>query len=44
VLQLGGHGHNQIESVRVELTSENDLFFHYTHELNADTFNKMREQ
>ena len=31
VLILGGLGQNQIQNVKVELTSENDLFFHYTH-------------
>ena len=28
---------------RVELTSENDLFFHYAHALDADSFQKMQE-
>ena len=29
--------------VRVELTSENDLFFHYSHILNEDRFKLMQE-
>lgn len=30
--------------MRVEVTSENDLFFHYTHEVDADSYRKMQEQ
>jgi len=44
VLVLGGQGQNQIEEVKVELTSENDLFFHYTHVINEDSFREMQEQ
>ena len=33
-----------IEQVKVELTSENDLFFHYTHTVNIDNFRHMQEQ
>jgi hypothetical protein len=39
-----GEGNSQIESIRVELTSENDLFFHYTHELNQDSYTQMQER
>ena len=28
-------------NVRIELTSENDLFFHYTHNMDEDTFRNM---
>lgn len=30
--------------MKVELTSENDLFFHYTHELNQDSYLQMQEK
>lgn len=43
VLQ-GGHGHNQIEDVKIELTCENDLFFHYTMLVTEDTFREMQEE
>ena len=33
-----------IEQVKVELTSENDLFFHYTHVVTLDSFRHMQEQ
>jgi hypothetical protein len=29
--------------VKVELTSENDLFFHYTHLVDEDSFRAMQE-
>lgn len=29
--------------MRVELTSENDLFFHYTHTVDFDSFRAMQE-
>jgi hypothetical protein len=29
---------NHIQNVKVELTSENDLFFHYTHLVDEDSF------
>jgi len=32
-----------IHSVRIELTSENDLFFHYTHTVDEDAFRQMQE-
>ncbi len=31
-------GANQLEAVRVELSSESNLFFHYTHDLDAKSF------
>jgi hypothetical protein len=34
---------NHINNVRVELTSENDLFFHYTHQIDEDSFRNMQE-
>ena len=40
----GGQGQNQIQNVRVELTSENDLFFHYTHEVDLDSYRHMQEK
>jgi cold shock CspA family protein len=40
----GGEGPNQIENVKVELTSENDLFFHYTHIITKDSFCEMQEE
>ena len=30
--------------MKVELTSENDLFFHYTHLVDADTYRHMQEK
>lgn len=30
--------------MRIELTSESDLFFHYTHSVDADAFRHMQEQ
>ena len=33
-----------IEEIKVELTSENDLFFHYTHAVTVDSFRNMQEQ
>lgn len=41
ILLLGGTGQNQIQNVRIELTSENDLFFHYTHTVNGDAYRHM---
>ena len=41
ILVLGDEG--IIETVRVELTSENDMFFHYTHNLNEDGFKVVQE-
>jgi hypothetical protein len=32
---------NHIQNVKVELTSENDLFFHYTHLVDEDNFRAM---
>ena len=43
VLLLGGIGQNSIQNVKVELTSENDLFFHYTHTVDEDSFRQMQE-
>ena len=40
----GGHGNNSVQNVRVELTSENDLFFHYTHTVDEDAFRHMQEK
>ena len=34
----------QIHQVKVELTSENDLFFHYTHCVDEDKFRHMQQQ
>lgn len=37
-------GEDKVASeVRVELTSENDLFFHYSHILNEERFKAMQE-
>lgn len=33
-----------IESLKVELTSESDLFFHYTHIANEETFRAMQAE
>ena len=38
VMVLGGQERNQVAEVRIELTSENDLFFHYTHSVDMDRF------
>jgi hypothetical protein len=43
VLTLGGLNGNQLEEVKIELTSENDLFFHYTHIITEDSFREMQE-
>ena len=29
--------------MRIELTSENDLFFHYTHTVDEDSFRQMQD-
>ena len=34
---------NNLQNVKIELTSENDLFFHYTHIVNEDSFRMMQE-
>ncbi len=39
---LQGDAQN-LASIRVELTSESDLFFHYTHNVNEDIFRQMQE-
>lgn len=44
ILILGGQGQNQIQNVRIELTSENDLFFHYSHTVDADAYRHMQER
>ena len=44
VLLLHGAGQGQIHQVKVELTSENDLFFHYTHCVDEDKFRHMQQQ
>ena len=36
--------HHMIQQVKIELTSENDLFFHYTHIVDVDDFRRMQEQ
>jgi hypothetical protein len=41
---LGGQERNQVAEVRVELTSENDMFFHYTHSVDLDRFRHMQER
>jgi hypothetical protein len=41
VLQLGDP--NNLQNVKIELTSENDLFFHYTHIVDEDSFRHMQE-
>ena len=41
-MTLSGEG-NQLQNVKVELTSENDLFFHYTHSVDEDSFRHMQE-
>lgn len=43
-MRLGGHGQNQLQNVKIELTSENDLFFHYTHQVDADSYRHMQER
>jgi hypothetical protein len=35
---LQGDEQNHIHNVKIELTSENDLFFHYTHIVDEDAF------
>mmetsp|Transcript_27406 Transcript_27406/g.66083 ORF Transcript_27406/g.66083 Transcript_27406/m.66083 type:complete len:241 (+) Transcript_27406:35-757(+) len=42
ILVLGDESNPQ--HVRIELTSENDLFFHYTHSLDESSFRRMQEQ
>ena len=42
VLVKGDGG--SLEEIKVELTSENDLFFHYTHKVTVDSFRSMQEQ
>ena len=32
-----------MQNVKIELTSENDLFFHYTHIVDDDSFRHMQE-
>lgn len=34
---------NNLQNVKIELTSENDLFFHYTHIVDEDSFRHMQE-
>jgi len=41
VLVKGDGG--SLEEIKVELTSENDLFFHYTHKITVDSFRSMQE-
>lgn len=41
VLHLGDQ--NNLQNVKIELTSENDLFFHYTHIVDEDSFRHMQE-
>ncbi|CAI2380134.1 unnamed protein product [Moneuplotes crassus] len=41
ILIIGDEGN--AENVKVELTSENDMFFHYTHSLIEDTFKVVQE-
>ena len=41
VLLRYGAGQGLIHEVKVELTSENDLFFHYTHCVDEDKFRHM---
>eukprot|EP00347_Sterkiella_histriomuscorum_P017734 403348200 len=38
-----GDDNNHIQNVKIELTSENDLFFHYTHIVDEDSFRQMQE-
>jgi len=42
ILQLGDR--DNIQNVKIELTSENDLFFHYTHMVDPDSFRHMQEK
>ena len=37
-------GHPDMESLKVELTTESDLFFHYTHVANEESFRVMQEE
>ena len=41
ILLLGDEG--IIENIKVELTSENDMFFHYTHSLTEESFKVVQE-
>eukprot|EP00742_Colponemidia_sp_Colp-10_P001089 GILJ01001179.1.p1 GENE.GILJ01001179.1~~GILJ01001179.1.p1 ORF type:complete len:237 (+),score=40.93 GILJ01001179.1:89-799(+) len=41
ILLIGDDNHPQ--HIRIELTSENDLFFHYTHSVDEATFRAMQE-
>lgn len=41
ILMLGDESNPQ--HVRIELTSENDLFFHYTHSVNEGDFRRMQD-
>ncbi len=41
ILILGDEGN--AENVKVELTSENDMFFHYTHSLTEESFKTVQE-
>ena len=41
ILTLGDP--NNLENVKIELSSENDLFFHYTHIVDEDAFRHMQE-
>ena len=36
-------GEHALQNVKIELTSENDLFFHYTHIVDEDSFRHMQE-
>ena len=42
ILILGDEG--QIDRIKVELTSENDMFFHYTHNLNDENFKSVQDE
>ena len=41
---MQGDDQSHIQNVKIELTSENDLFFHYTHIVDEDAFRQMQEQ
>lgn len=41
ILNLGEP--SNLQNVKIELTSENDLFFHYTHIVDEDSFRVMQE-
>lgn len=42
ILLLGDEG--AIENIKVELTSENDMFFHYTHSITEESFKSVQEE